>query len=187
MKLEDSPEPWPGDLIAAMQGRAINMGPMITAEILSGAFRGKPRGSVEASDFSEMRADTVQMITSIVQLSQQVPTLKAQLNNPATTRSILTQIARIYRWPDRQNLIGNFTGQAPPPPPPHPPEPPPPPKVSIALKGDLSPQEAQLLAQGAPGGAAPGAPSGGLPGLPPSGPPPLPPVGVPGVSNLPAP
>lgn len=173
MKLEATPEPWPGDLVTAMQQRAIDMGPMITADVLAGAFRGKPRGSVEASDFSQMRADTVQMITALTQLSQTVPAVKMQLNNPTVIRSILTQIARIYRWPDRQNLVANFNGQGPPPPPP--PEPPPPPRVAISLKGDLSPQEAQQLAQGAPGAPAPSPP----------GPSRLP-MGVPGVSNPPA-
>ncbi len=180
MKLEDTPEPWPGDILVSMEQRAINMGPMITADVLDGPFRGKPRGSVEASDFSQMRADTVQMITAITQLSQQVPALKVQLNNPATIRSILTQIARIYRWPDRQNLVSNFNGQGPPPPPP---EPPPAPKVSIALKGDLSPQESQQLASGAPGASGPPGMPGGMPG----GPMPPPPVGIPGISNMPVP
>lgn len=167
-KLQSKPEPWPGDILVSMQERAIDVGDEITADILDGAFRGKPRGSVEASDFSQMRADMVQMITAITQLSQQVPSLRMQLNNPATIRSILTQLARVYRWPDRANLVGTFTGAPPPPPPPAPGQP------------------------GAPGGApAPGGPPQGAP--PPGrllhhpGPPVHPPVGVPGVPNTAAP
>jgi len=116
-KLADSPEPWPGDMLVSMQNRSIDLGDRVTADVLEGAFRGKPRGSVEASDFSQMRADMVQLITAITQLSQGVPALQAQLNNPQTIRSILTQLARVYRWPDRANLVGNFTGLPPQPPP----------------------------------------------------------------------
>lgn len=117
-KLRESPEQWPGDMVAMMQGRAIQgIGKELTADVLEGTFRGKPRGSVEASDFSQMRADMVQMITAITQLGQGVPALQAQLNNPTVIRSILTQIARVYRWPDRANLVGTFTGLPPAPPP----------------------------------------------------------------------
>ena len=153
-KEREKPEPWPGDVLEAMRERAIFIDSgQVTADLLDGAFRGKPRGSVEASDFSQMRADMVQMITAITQLSQGVPALRMQLNNPATVRSILSQIARVYRWPDRANLVGTFTGEAPPPPPPMP---------------------------GMPG--APGMPQGGPPqGGPPQAM--RPPQGVPGVPN----
>jgi hypothetical protein len=110
-KLQDTPEPWPGDMMVSMQERAIQVGDQITADILDGSFRGKPRGSVEASDFSQMRADFVQLITAITQLSQTVPALKVQLNQPRTIRSLFSEIIRVYRWPDRASLLGTFTGE----------------------------------------------------------------------------
>lgn len=188
-KVRVSPEPWPGDILVSMKDRAIDLGQAVTFDVLDGPFRGKPRGSVESSDFSQLRADIVQMITAITQLSQSVPALKQQLNNPQTIRSILTQIARVYRWPDKNNLVGNFTGVVPPPPPPEPE----PPRVSVQLKGEIAPPLAQSLAEGqppppmAPPGAAIGTPGGPAPGAPlhiaPKG---QPPVGVPGVANQPA-
>ncbi len=71
-KLSQAPEPWPGDLLLQAQQleRPLNLGPTITADLLDGAFRGKPRGSVESSDFSQMRADFVQLMTALTQLGR---------------------------------------------------------------------------------------------------------------------
>ncbi len=117
-KLENEPEALPGDLLASMTERGIQIpDKMMTADLLSGAFRGKPHNSVEGSDFSKMRADFAQMMTALTQLSQTVPAVRMHLNQPAVVRSIVSQLARMYRWPDRANLVGTFTGEPPPPPP----------------------------------------------------------------------
>lgn len=117
-KLQDEPEAIPGDLLLSMTERGIQIPDgMITADLLAGTFRGKPHNSVEGSDFSKMRADLAQMMTALTQLAQAVPAVAMHLNNPAVVRSIVSQIARIYRWPDRANLVGTFTGEPPPPPP----------------------------------------------------------------------
>lgn len=177
-KLRDAPEPWPGDMIVSMQQRAINIGPTITADILDGPFRGKPRGSVESSDFTSMRVDFVQLMTAITQLGQTVPVVKERLNDPNVIRSIFTQMARVYRWPDRANLVGGFTGQAPPPVqlPPKVPDT----KINVNIKADAA---TDPLAQQIMGAAAA---KDNVSGAPPTGPIP-PPSGVPGVSNAPAP
>lgn len=85
----------------------------VTAEDLFGTFRGKPKGSVEASDFSRMRADFAQLMTALTQMGQVAPALAMHINNPNFLRSFLSQMARVYRWPDRQNLVAGFTGQPP--------------------------------------------------------------------------
>jgi hypothetical protein len=116
-KLEQEPEPVPGDILASMRERGIQIDDRtITADMLDGAFRGKPHGSVESSNYTQMRADFAQMLTALTQLSQAVPALMQHLNDPQVIRSIVSQIARVYRWPDRANLVANFTGQAAPPP-----------------------------------------------------------------------
>jgi hypothetical protein len=113
-KLEESPEPAPGDILLAMAEHGIQIPDgMITADLLEGVFRGKPHGSVESADFSKMRVDFAGMMTALTQLAQAVPAVRAHLNDPTVVRSIVSQIARIYRWPDRQNLVSNFTGQPP--------------------------------------------------------------------------
>lgn len=118
-KLQDDPEQLPGDLLLMMTQRGVHMPPdkEITADMLSGTFRGKPRSSVEGADFSKMRADTVQMLTALNQMAQTMPAIAMHLNDPKVVRSIMSQIARLYRWPDRANLVGTFTGEMPPPPP----------------------------------------------------------------------
>ncbi len=169
-KLRETPEPWPGDLIVSMQQRAINMGPVITADVLDGPFRGKPRGSVESSDLSQMRVDFVQLITALTQLGQSVPVVKQRLNDPTVIRSIFTQMARVYRWPDRANLVGGFTGVGAPPVP-LPPKPPEPPKININVKTDMSdPAIRQVFdraenVQGDPGTSQPVQPPSGVPGV----------------------
>jgi hypothetical protein len=116
-KLEEEPEPLPGDILLAMTERGFEMtDTTITADMLAGIFRGKPHGSVESADFSKMRGDFVQMMTALTQLGQAVPAVAAHLNNPVVIRSIMSQLARIYRWPDRANLVSSFTGEMPPPP-----------------------------------------------------------------------
>ena len=117
-KLEQEPEPMPGDLLRAMLERGLQIQDQtITADLLDGVFRGKPHGSVESADFTRMRTDFAQMMTALTQLAQTVPALQMHLNNPVVIRSIVSQIARIYHWPDRANLVGAFTGQPPAPPP----------------------------------------------------------------------
>ncbi|MCR4339551.1 MAG: hypothetical protein NUW01_06655 [Gemmatimonadaceae bacterium] len=116
-KLADEPEPMPSELQQALVGLGTaSDDTQITAALLDGAFRGKPRGSVEASDFSKMRADFAQLLTALTQMSQAMPGLAQHLQQPNVIRSILSQMVRIYRWPDRQALLASFTGQPPAPP-----------------------------------------------------------------------
>jgi hypothetical protein len=113
-KLRQEPEPAGGDLLLSMTERGIQIpDKMITADQLEGTFRGKPHGSVEGADYTKMRADFAQMMTALTQLAQAVPALQMHLNNPQVIRSVMSQLARIYRWPDRANLVATFTGQMP--------------------------------------------------------------------------
>lgn len=108
-KLAAEPEPMPGDMLASMQERGIQIDDTtITADMLDGAFRGKPHGSVQSADYSQMRADFAQLLTALTQLAQGVPALRAHLNNPVIVRSIISQLARVYSWPDRANLVAKF-------------------------------------------------------------------------------
>lgn len=124
-KLQQEPEPAPGSLLLSMTERGIQIdNAMITAGLLHGVFRGKPHGSVESADYKSMRADIAQMMTALTQLAMAIPALKDHLNDPTVVRSLVSQIARVYRWPDRSNFVSRFTGQpAPPPPMPEPPTP----------------------------------------------------------------
>lgn len=116
-KLEEEPEPAPSSLLLAMTERGVQIPEgMLTADSLRGTFRGKPHGSVESADYRSMRGDIAQMMTALTQLAMAVPAVGQHLNNPKTARSIMSQVARVYRWPDRANLVGAFTGEMAPPP-----------------------------------------------------------------------
>ena len=112
---QDNGETLPDTITQTLTERGINK-IRVTAEDLAGTWRGKPKGSVEASDFSRMRADFAQLMTALTQMAQVSPALAAHISNPAFMRSFLSQMARVYRWPDRQNLVANFTGLPPMPP-----------------------------------------------------------------------
>ena len=115
-KLTDSPELMPSDLLASMTERGIDIPPgRVTADMLTGTFRGKPRGSVESADLGRMRNDFVAMMTSLTQMAQSVPALAQHLSSPRVIRSILTQVTRMFRWADREGLLAGFTGMAAPP------------------------------------------------------------------------
>jgi hypothetical protein len=116
-KLESEPEPMPGDILQQMMERSISIpDDVMTADLLQGVFRGKPHNSVENADFGKMRVDFAGMLTAMNQLAQTVPAVAQHLNQPNVVRSIISQLARIYRWPDRANLVSTFTGEMMPPP-----------------------------------------------------------------------
>lgn len=118
--LEDNeaPESAPGDLMQMMAERGVKMpSHQIRADDLIGTFRGRPKNSVEGTDFNRMKADFAQLLTALTQMSQGNPALAMHLQQPNVIRSILSQLARIHRWPDRHNLVSSFTGQPPMPPP----------------------------------------------------------------------
>jgi hypothetical protein len=120
-KLSKEPEPLPGEIQRTLLERGIQIPDnMLSADILEGVFRGKPHGSVENADFSKMRVDFAGMLTSLNQIAMTVPAVAMHLNQPQVVRSIISQLARIYRWPDRQNLVATFTGEPPAPLPPQP-------------------------------------------------------------------
>lgn len=112
--LEDQAEEPPGELLAMMQERGIALpSGAITADMLAGTFRGKPKNSVEDSDLQQMQMTFNQFLASMMQLAQVSPAIQVHFQNPVVIRSILSQAARVFRWPDRQNLVNTFTGQMP--------------------------------------------------------------------------
>lgn len=168
-KLEDDPEQVPNELLAQMEARGTKIQlKTITPDLLAGTFKGKPHGSVESADLGRMRNDLVAMLTALTQLAQTVPAIGMRLSDPKVARSIMGQIARVYRWPDREALIGDFTGMMPQPmmpgmAPGMPPGAPPPPGPPQALPpGPVSPGGHMPVPPGPPG--APPQPPRQIPG-----------------------
>lgn len=87
----------------------LNQGQKITADLLEGNFRFKPRGSVENADPIRMRQDLNQFLGQLAQLAGAVPAIQGWLSHPAVTRALLAHMVRIYRIPDRQAMLGTLT------------------------------------------------------------------------------
>jgi hypothetical protein len=81
-------------------------GGRMTAAMLEGQFRFKPRGSVETADPRALRADFNQMLQALPALIQASPFLQqALLMNPQAARALLEQFVRVYRIPNRQAFL----------------------------------------------------------------------------------
>jgi hypothetical protein len=78
------------------------------AAMMEGAFRFKPRGSVETADVNRQRGDFVSFLQLLPQLVQFWPAMGQMIGgNPQAARSVLEQALRLFRFPDRQAILGN--------------------------------------------------------------------------------
>lgn len=76
----------------------------LTAQLMEGDFRGKPRGSVETADPRANRADFSQALQALPAIFQLMPMI-GQIN-PMAPRALLAEFARVYRWANKQALLG---------------------------------------------------------------------------------
>lgn len=78
----------------------------VTAEMLMGQFRGKPRGSVESADINRKRADFNAFIQALPALLQMWPMLQMQIQTPQAAKAMLEEMMRVYRFENRQAFLG---------------------------------------------------------------------------------
>lgn len=81
----------------------------ITATMLEGNFRFKPRGSVETADPRAMRMDFTQMLQALPGFVQSLQVI-GQMFGPLAVRSMIDQFIRVYRVQNRQAFIGGMSG-----------------------------------------------------------------------------
>jgi hypothetical protein len=132
---------------------------------MEGNYRFKPRGSVETADIKAQRNDFIQFLQVIPQLAQMSPIASGLLTAPQAIRSMLEQALRLFRFPDRQAILGS--------------------EQMAAMMQAMQPPPG--MAPGTPPGAPPGPPGMPPPGMPPGAPgptqgppgPPPPPPGAP--------
>jgi hypothetical protein len=74
---------------------------------MQGNYRFKPRGSVETADIRSQRSDLVQFMQVVGQTGQTWPMLAQFMNTPSAVRSLLEQLLRVFRFPDRQAVLGS--------------------------------------------------------------------------------
>lgn len=79
----------------------------VLATAMQGKYRFKPRGSVETADVRSQRSDLVQLLQVMPQLTQMWPAVGQMLGgNLQAARAFLEQTLRLFRFPDRQAILG---------------------------------------------------------------------------------
>jgi hypothetical protein len=102
----------PSSLIGNLEGRGVAIDQYlpdrkITAAILDGAFRGKPRGSVETADPMAMRQDFVTFLQALMPLMQAFPLLQPMFQTPQAARAMGRQALRVFRVENTQAFLGS--------------------------------------------------------------------------------
>jgi hypothetical protein len=78
----------------------------VSADLLEGIYWFKPKGSVETSDLMRVRSDFVGFLQALGPLMQVNPQLGMLLRTTPAAKSIMKQAMRVFRWPDKQSIIG---------------------------------------------------------------------------------
>jgi hypothetical protein len=150
----------PASIMGNLEGRGANVGQYlpegkVTAALLDGAFRGKPRGSVETADPNVNRQNWIQFLQILPTLMQ---TFGMQTQDPMTlARAVWRETLRVFKVENTQAFLGS-------------------PSQDLMVMNPM-----QLMLQQLMGGAMPGAmPPGGGMGATPGMAPPMPPMLAPG-------
>jgi len=113
---EEKGQPAPKDVMVGLERRLndsdVTFEGTFTADLLRGNFRGKPRGSVESADLNVMRSDFNQFLQGLAQISQVNPAIQMMLSTPQAAAAMVEQALRVYRFPDRQAILGSAMQQA---------------------------------------------------------------------------
>jgi hypothetical protein len=78
-----------------------------TVSLMEGAFRFKPKGSVETADKQRQRMDFNQSMQAIASLSQVNPMIGMILQTPGAAKALLEQWVRLFNVPDKQAFLGS--------------------------------------------------------------------------------
>jgi hypothetical protein len=100
----------PDSVLVGLESRGMPVqGGRITAQMLEGNFRFKPRGSVETADPRAMRADFVQMMQAFPPFMQTLQ-MVAMTWGPQAARAMLDQFVRVFRIQNRAAFVGMQAG-----------------------------------------------------------------------------
>jgi hypothetical protein len=102
--------PMPHAIMAGIEARGVDVsqlpGGTITADLLEGKFKFKPRGSVETADNGRLRQDFVQMMQMLPAVMQTNPMVAAAWQTPNAARAMNEQMVKLFRFADRQAILG---------------------------------------------------------------------------------
>ena len=79
----------------------------LSAALMRGPFRFKPKGSVENANPDRQRFDFNQSLQALAMLSQANPMIGAILQSPGAAKALLEQWVRLFRVPDKQAFLGS--------------------------------------------------------------------------------
>jgi hypothetical protein len=154
----------PQSLLSNLEGRGVTIDDAlpegkVTAQLLSGAFRFKPHGSVQTADPAKRRADWMQFLQVLPMLRQTMP-LPSQ-NPVIMARAIWRETLRAFNVENQQAFIGSASED-----------------LQAQQQAQMSAMLPMLMA--AMGGGPPGLPAGaGAPQNPMPSPPQMPQMGGP--------
>ena len=170
----------PASMVASLEGRGVSIDESlpdgkVTAQLLEGAFRFKPHGSVQTADPAKRRADWMQFVSQALPMLMQ--TMPIQTVNPQVmARAVWRETLRVFNVENQQAFIGS-------------------PAMDMQAQVLAMFQQAMSGQMGLPAPGAPPMPGQGMPpgmpgmnglpsapmppGMPQGAPPPLPPIGGP--------
>lgn len=104
----------PASVLTGLENRGVRIPEdgTITADVLDGAFRGKPRGSVETADLVNMRQDFIQFVQMLPGLLALWPQMQQMLQTPEATRAMLSEAVRLFRFENRQAFLAGASPEA---------------------------------------------------------------------------
>jgi hypothetical protein len=79
------------------------------ASVLEGAYRFKPRGSVEATDKHQQRSDFAESLKALAGMAAACPMIGMLLQQPATAKALLETWVNLYNVADKQAFLGPET------------------------------------------------------------------------------
>lgn len=102
----------PQSLVVGMEGRGVSIDQFmpdkkITVQLLEGAFRFKPHGSVDTADLGKQRSDFIGFMQFLPQLLAAFPMLQMQFRSPEAGRAMGRQALRLFRVGNAQAFLGS--------------------------------------------------------------------------------
>ena len=142
----------PTSILQGLETRGVNVATYLpnktfAATLLEGAYRFKPRGSVESTDRPQQRRDFAESLKAITALATVNPMIAALLQQPQAAKALLEKWVYLYSITDKQAFLGNQT-------------------LQLALQ---QVQMQQMMRMGAGAGGGDGGMPPGMGGNPPSG------------------
>ena len=101
----------PSHVLQGLELRGADVASMLpnkryAATVLEGAFRFKPRGSVEATDRHQQRADFSESITALGALGSVAPLIMMVIQQPDAATALLETWAQLYNVRDKKAFLG---------------------------------------------------------------------------------